>query len=153
LQIRRGRSDIGRKVSMASQIELLQKGLALLKKFLELTRQTAQAGEEKDFSTCASLLQARAELLEEFTKQQKKLTPLPALRPENPNSATIAGAVMEMRDLYREIAAYDQQVGERLQKEKDQIGEKIRMTQQGQKALRGYNPRRPHTPKYCDKRG
>ncbi len=139
---------------MASQVEMLRGGLELLRKFLELTRETANAVEEGNFSACASLLQARAKLLEEFANRKKPMGPAPASTLESRSSASeVESLRKEMGLLYRKIAAYDQGIEESLKKEKEQVAEKLRRAQHGQRALRGYNPRRSHIPRFCDKQG
>ncbi|MCX5909430.1 MAG: hypothetical protein NTY64_20235 [Deltaproteobacteria bacterium] len=138
---------------MAIRNELFQKEITLLKKFLELTRETAKTVKEGNFSACLPLLQARGGLLTELADGRKRMAQASAREPQIPKPPTVTGIINEMQALYQEIAVYDQGIAEKLQKEKDQIRDTLRNLRHGHKTLQGYNPRRVHIPRYCDKRG
>jgi len=131
---------------------LLQEGLRLLKRLLDLTHQIEHALQSEDLLSVRGLLDSRGKILTRISRRAEGARSVGrSLMEENDGGGT-SGLIDEINAVYEKIAGVEQKIKARLESEKDRVHQKILNARNVHRALRGYAPPRMGIPRYYDKK-
>ncbi len=137
----------------SKRVELLKEELALMKSLRGLAEHIPLDLEDENLSSLTSLLSQRKSILEEISRCQERMEKAGTFPLGPGEEEELVDIINEIKSTHADIAELNQELGQRLSKEKDQVFEKIRQIRHSHQTLKGYSSKRTNIPRYCDKKG